>query len=221
MQNKHHKAFNPLIFEKSASGDEVYYDVFSRLLKERIIFVGEEITDELANSVVSQLLWLDKQSEEERIEMYINSEGGNLISMFAIYDIMQHVKAPVYTFALGTAASAAAVLLAAGKKGCRFSLPSSEIMIHQPLCFGIEGQVTDITINAKQMERNKKKMLNILARHTNKTYEMVERDCERDFFMDPPLAIKYGIIDEITGPSKDKEMPPVMHEKPFRKNWRR
>lgn len=212
------KALNPIIYEKTANGEEMY-DVFSRLMKERILFIGEEITSDLANCVVSQLLWLDKQTQDEEISIYINSCGGDLISTFAIYDIMQYIKAPIYTFVIGTAASAAAVLLAAGTKGHRYALPNSEIMIHQPMCFGIEGQVTDITLNAKQMERDKKKMLTILARHTAKTYEQVQYDCERDFYMDPQMAIKYGIIDEITTPNK--ELPQVTHESRFRKNFKR
>ena len=210
------KALNPMIFEKMANEDELFSDVFSRLLKERILFLGEQITDELANCIISQMLWLDKQSQDEEINIYINSGGGDICSMFAIYDIMQHIKAPIYTFVIGTAASAAAVLLCAGTKGHRYSLPSSEIMIHQPSCYGIEGQITDISINAKQMERDKKKMLTILARHTGKTYEQVQRDCERDFYLDPPNAIKYGLIDAITTPAK--ELPPILHESRFNKN---
>jgi len=212
------KAMNPLIYEKTANGEEMY-DVFSRLMKERILFIGEDITSDLSNCVISQLLWLDKQSQEEPIEIYINSDGGELISAFAIYDIMQHIKAPIYTFVIGGAASAAALLLAAGTHGNRFAMPNAEIMIHQPSVGGISGQITDVSLSAKQLERNKKKMLNILARHTGKTYEQVGRDCERDFYMDPPLAIKYGLIDQITTPNK--ELPQILHESKFRRNNKR
>ena len=216
MKNSSIKAINPMIYEKMSNGEEIYSDVYSRLLKDRIIFLGEEITDELANCIISQMLWLDKQSQDEEINLYINSGGGDLIGCFSLYDIMQFIKSPVYTFVIGIAASAAAVLLCAGTKGKRFSLPSSQIMIHQPSCYGLEGQTTDITINAKQMERDKKKMLNILARHTGKTYEQVQRDCERDFYLDPTMAIKYGLIDAITTPAK--ELPPILHESRFNKN---
>lgn len=212
------KALNPIIYEKTVNGEEMY-DVFSRLMKERILFIGEDITPELANCVISQLLWLDKQSSDEEISIYINSGGGDLTSCFAIYDIMQYIKAPICTFAIGTAASAAAVLLASGSKGYRAALINAELMIHQPSCFGIEGQITDVSINARQMERNKKKMLTILARHTGKTYEQVERDCERDFYMDPQAAIRYGLIDTITTPNK--ELPQVTHESRFRKKWQK
>lgn len=216
MPNPKTKALNPIIYEKTQNGEEMY-DVFSRLMKERILFIGEDITSDLANCIISQLLWLDKQNQDEEISIYINSCGGDLLSMFAIYDIMQHIKAPVYTFVIGTAASAAAVLLCAGQKEHRYSMPSAEIMIHQPSSYGLEGQVTDISLNARQMERGKKKMLTILARHTGKPYEQVERDCERDFYMDPPMAIKYGLIDAITTPNK--ELPQVTHESRFRKKW--
>ena len=207
-KNRITRALNPLIYEKTANGEEIY-DVFSRLMKDRILFIGEDITSDLANCVISQLLWLDKQSDDE-ISIYINSNGGELTSMFAIYDIMQYIKAPIYTFVIGTAASAAAVLLAAGTKGYRFAMPNSEIMIHQPLAYGIEGQITDINLTSKQMDRSKKKMVNILARHTGKTYEQVERDCDRDFWMNPTMAVRYGLIDQIHG--ANKPLSEVLHE---------
>ncbi|MFZ4768694.1 MAG: ATP-dependent Clp protease proteolytic subunit [Ferruginibacter sp.] len=208
------KAINPIIYEKTANGEEIH-DIFSRLLKERILFIGEEITSDLANCVVSQLLWLDKQSQEEAINIYINSPGGEITSMFAIYDIMQYIKAPIYTFVIGSAASAAAVLLAAGTNGYRFALPSSEIMIHQPWAAGLQGQISEIAISTKQLQRDKKKMLTILARHTGKTYEQIEKDCDRDFYLDPQTAIKYGIIDKITAPSK--ELPPINRDSNLKK----
>lgn len=214
-QNKIRRSvLNPLIYEKTANGEEIY-DVFSRLMKDRIVFIGEDITPDLVNCLVSQLLWLEKQEEDEPIHLYINSGGGDLTSMFAIYDIMQLVKSPIYTYCLGIAASAAAVLLSAGSKGNRYALPNSEIMIHQPLAFGVEGQVTDVSIISRQLERSKTNMIKILARHSGKSYEQVEADCQRDLWLNPTEAIKYGLIDKMTTPSK--ELPSIEHVKKPRK----
>jgi ATP-dependent Clp protease protease subunit len=206
---------NPLIYEKTANGEKIS-DVFSRLMEERIIFLGEDIDSDVANNIVSQLLWLDNQSDEKEIHLYINSAGGCVNSMFAIYDIMQYVKAPICTYVIGLAASAASVLLCAGTKGSRYSLPNSEIMVHQPWINGIFGQVTDVNIQAEQLNKTKKSILSILARHTGNTYEKVEKDCERDLWLTPEMAIKYGLIDEITQPNK--EIPPLLHEKKTKKN---
>ena len=206
---------NPLIYEKTANGEKIS-DVFSRLMEERIIFLGEEIDSDVANNIVSQLLWLDSQSDEKEIHLYINSPGGCVNSMFAIYDIMQYVKAPICTYVIGLAASAASVLLCAGTKGSRYSLPNSEIMLHQPWINGIFGQVTDVNIQAAQLNKTKKSILSILARHTGNTYEKVERDCERDLWLTPEMAVKYGLIDEIT--QSNKEIPPLLHEKKIKKN---
>ena len=206
---------NPLIYEKTANGEKIS-DVFSRLMEERIIFLGEDIDSDVANNIVSQLLWLDNQSDEKEIHLYINSAGGCVNSMFAIYDIMQYVKAPLCTYVIGLAASAASVLLCAGTKGSRYSLPNSEIMLHQPWINGIFGQVTDVNIQAAQLSKTKKSILSILARHTGNTFEKVERDCERDLWLTPEMAIDYGLIDQIT--QSNKELPPLLHEKKSKKN---
>lgn len=196
------KCYNPIIYEKTDNG-EMYYDVFSRLLKERIIFLGGQIDSDLANSIICQLLWLEKQSEDD-IQIYINSEGGDLASMFAMYDVMQYIKPNISTCVVGMAASAAAVLLSAGTPGMRYSLPNSEIMIHQPLSWGGGGQVTDIEITTTQLKKAKTNMLNILATSTNKPFEQIKQDCERDFWLSPEEAVAYGLIDEIVQPTSNK-----------------
>lgn len=212
---KYTKAYNPVIYERTSEGDFTY-DIYSRLLKDRIIFLGEDLDSEVANCLVSQMLWLDKQSNDP-ISLYINCNGGDISGLFAIYDIMQFIDSPINTFVLGIAASAAAVLLCAGDKGSRYALPNSEIMIHQPLS-GCQGQVTEISIYNKQLIKSKKKMISIIARHCGKPYEEVERDCERDFWLSPEEAIKYGLIDKITEKCKGKELPPLKHIKYFKKN---
>jgi ATP-dependent Clp protease protease subunit len=193
--------YNPIIYEKTAEGEEMY-DVFSRLMKERIIFISGPIEQENSDAIIAQLLWLDNQNSKKPISLYINSEGGAVSSMFALYDAMQFIKSEVYTYVIGVAQSAAAVLLAAGNRGNRVALPNSVIMIHQPWAAGIGGQVTDIEIEAKQLYRDKRKMIEILARHTGQTYEKVAADCERDNYITPQEAVAYGIVDEITPPQK-------------------
>ena len=205
-----YKNFNPIIYERTAEGEEMY-DVFSRLMKERIIFVGEEIEPEMANIIIAQLLWLDNQKADKEISLYINSPGGSISALFAIYDAMQYVKAPISTIAIGEAASAAAVLLSAGTKGNRLALPNTEIMIHQVLVSQLSGQATDIEISAKQLLKSKQQLVEILARHCGQPYEKVLRDCERDYYMTPKQAIKYGLIDGIT--TTHKEIPALIHEK--------
>lgn len=204
------KLITPLIYEKTANGEEIT-DVFSRLMKERIIFLGEDIDSDVANNVVSQLLWLDSQNEDKEIHLYINSGGGDISAMFAMYDIMQYIKAPICTYVIGLAASAASILLCAGTKGCRYSLPNSEIMIHQPWIGGVGGQVTDVDIQTKQILKTKRTVLSILARHTGNTLKKVSRDCERDMWLTPEMALDYGLIDEITQPSKT--IPPLVSKK--------
>lgn len=204
------RLLNPIIYEKTDKGVEIY-DVFSRLMGERIVFLGEDIDSDVANSIVSQLLWLDHQDDEKEIHLYINSGGGDISAMFAMYDIMNYIKSPICTYVIGLAASAASILLCAGTKGSRYSLPNSEIMIHQPWIGGLSGQVTDVDIQTKQLIRTKKAVVSILARHTGNTYEKIERDCERDLWLTPEMAVKYGLIDEITEPNK--ELPPVLFEK--------
>lgn len=185
----------PMVIEKSPMGERAY-DIYSRLLKERIIFLGEPIDDAVVNTIIAQLLFLDAESSTEDIKIYINSPGGSVTSAMALYDSMQHVKADVSTICLGQAASAAAVLLSAGAKGKRLALPNARIMIHQVMG-GMEGQQTDVEIQAREMLRMKNQINEILAKHTGQTVKKIEQDTDRDFFMTPDEAKKYGLIDKI------------------------
>lgn len=187
--------YSPIVIENDGRGERSY-DIYSRLLKDRIIFVSGEVEDNMANSIIAQLLFLDAQDKEKDIVMYINSPGGVITSGLAIYDTMRHIKADVSTVCVGQAASMGAVLLAAGTRGKRYSLPNSRIMIHQPLG-GARGQATDIQIQAKEMERIKELMNRILSDATGKTIEEIYKDTERDNFMSPEEAISYGLIDKI------------------------
>jgi ATP-dependent Clp protease, protease subunit len=185
----------PMVIEKSPMGERAY-DIYSRLLKERIIFLGEPIDDATVNTIIAQLLFLDAENSNEDIKIYINSPGGSVTSAMALYDSMQHVKADVSTICLGQAASAAAVLLAAGTKGKRYALPNARIMIHQVMG-GVEGQQKDVEIQAKEMLRIKNQINEIMAKHTGQSLKKIEQDTDRDFFMTPDEAKKYGIIDKI------------------------
>jgi len=185
----------PTVIEKSQFGERAY-DIYSRLLKERIIFLGTPINDQIANAVIAQLLFLDSQDQETDVRLYINSPGGSVSSALAIYDTMQFIKADVSTICIGMAASAGALLLAAGKKGKRFALPNSEVMIHQ-IMGGVEGQATDIDIHAKHILKMKEDLNKILAKHTGKKLNKAEKDVERDYFMSSAEAKQYGIIDKI------------------------
>ncbi len=185
----------PTVIEKSQFGERAY-DIYSRLLKERIIFLGTPIDDQVSNAIIAQLLFLESQSKDEDIKIYINSPGGSVTSALAIYDTMQFVKCDVSTICVGLAASGAAILLSAGEKGKRFSLPNSEVMIHQVMG-GVEGQATDIDIHAKHILKVKERLNNILAKHTRKTLAQVSKDVERDYFMSAEEAKKYGLIDKI------------------------
>lgn len=185
----------PMVIEKTSSGERAY-DIYSRLLKDRIIFIGSPIDDDLANTVIAQLLFLDSQNAKEDIKMYINSPGGSVSSALAIYDTMQYVSSDIQTICVGMAASAAALLLASGKKGKRMALPNSEVMIHQVLG-GTSGQATDIDIHAKHILNIKKKLNEILAKHTGQKITKVEQDADRDYFMSAEEAKKYGIVDKI------------------------
>lgn len=198
MLMKKNHVFNqlvPMVIEKSAYGERAY-DIFSRLLKERIIFVGSAIDDNIANLIVAQLLFLQSEDEKKEIKFYINSPGGSVTAGLAIYDTLQHVKPDIATICIGQAASMAAVLLSAGTKGKRFALPNSRIMIHQ-IMGGAEGQASDVEIQANEMLRLKKKLNEILVNHTRQTYDKIDRDTDRDFFMSPEDAKKYGLIDKI------------------------
>ena len=185
----------PTVIEKSAYGERAY-DIYSRLLEERIVFLGTPITDMVANSVIAQLLFLDSKSNEKDIKLYINSPGGSVSAGLAVYDTMQYVKSPISTICVGQAASMAAVLLASGEKGKRFSLPNSRILIHQPLG-GAQGQATDIDIQAKEIMRMKVNLNNVLVKHTGQPIEKIVKDTDRDYFMSAQEAKDYGIVDEL------------------------
>ncbi len=184
-----------MVIEKSQNGERAY-DIYSRLLKERIIFIGGPITDDEANSVIAQLLFLDHEDPKKDILMYINSPGGSVTAGLAIYDTMQHVKPDVSTICVGMAASMGATLLTAGKKGKRFALPNSEILIHQVMG-GAEGQATEIEITAKQILKIKDKLNQILSKHTGQPISKIEKDTDRDYYMSSQEAKEYGLIDDI------------------------
>lgn len=186
----------PTVIEKSTFGERAY-DIYSRLLKDRIVFLSGVISDPLANTVIAQLLFLESQDPKKDIQLYINSPGGSVSSALAIYDTMQYIKPAVSTICVGLAASGGALLLAAGAKGKRYSLPNAEIMIHQVMAGGIEGQAVDIEISARHVMRLKAKLSQILARHTGKHLNQVDKDTDRNYHMDTEEAKKYGIIDEI------------------------
>lgn len=185
----------PTVIEKTSYGERAY-DIYSRLLKDRIIFLGGPIDDVVANSIIAQLLFLDSQNSKEDIRLYINSPGGQVTSALAIYDTMQFVKADVSTICIGLAASAAALLLTAGKNGKRIILPNGEVMIHQVMG-GASGQATDVAIHANHILKIKKRLNEIMAKHTGQPIEKVEKDAERDYFMSAEEAKKYGIVDKI------------------------
>ena len=185
----------PTVIESTSRGERAF-DIYSRLLKDRIIFLGEEVTDISANLVVAQLLFLESEDANKDIHLYINSPGGSVVAGMAIYDTMQYIKCDVSTICLGMAASMGAFLLAGGKKGKRYALPNSEIMIHQP-SGGARGQATEIQIAAEQILKSKKKLNEMLAANTGKSLEVIERDTERDFYMSAKEALDYGIIDNV------------------------
>ncbi len=185
----------PTVIEASSQGEKSF-DIFSRMLRERIIFLGEEIDDELANSIVAQLLLLDAENPEKDIMMYINSPGGVITAGMAIYDTMKHIRADVCTICLGEAASMGAFLLSGGTKGKRMALPSARIMIHQPLG-GAQGQATDIEIEAKEILRMKKELNTLLSEHTGQPLEKIYADTERDNYMSAQEAVEYGLIDKV------------------------
>ncbi len=185
----------PTVIEKSTHGERAY-DIYSRLLKDRIIFLGDQVTDVSANIVIAQLLFLESQDKTKDIKLYINSPGGSVTAGLAIYDTMQYIKPDVATICVGMAASMGAVLLAAGQKGKRFALPNAEVMIHQVMG-GAEGQATDIKIRAERILKMKDSLNHILAKHTGQKFEKVEKDADRDYFMTAEEAVKYGLVDKI------------------------
>lgn len=185
----------PYVVEQSNRGERSY-DIYSRLLKDRIIFLGSAIDDQVANSITAQLLFLTAEDPDKEISMYINSPGGSTTAGFAIYDTMQYVKAPVHTICVGMAASFAAILLLAGTKGKRFALPNSEIMIHQPHG-GVQGQASDIAISAKRILSTRERLNRITAERTGQSLERIEKDMDRDYFMSAQEALAYGIVDQV------------------------
>lgn len=185
----------PMVVEKTSFGERAY-DIYSRLLKDRIIFIGSPIDDGVANAVIAQLLFLESQNPKEDIKMYINSPGGVVTSALAIYDTMQYVKPEVQTICIGMAASAAALLLASGKKGKRMILPNGEVMIHQVLG-GAQGQATDVDIHARHILKTRDRLNQILVKHTGQKLAKIEKDTERDYFMSAEEAKEYGIVDRV------------------------
>lgn len=193
----------PMVVEQSGRTERAY-DIYSRLLKDRIVFVGTAIDDYMANIIVAQMLFLQMEDPEKDINLYINSPGGVVTAGMAIYDTMQFVKCDITTYCIGQAASMGALLLAAGTKGKRYALPNSRILIHQPLG-GVQGQATDIDIQAKEILRMRQKLNEILAFHTGQTIERVSKDTDRDFFMSADEAMNYGIVDKVVKSMRKEE----------------
>lgn len=193
----------PMVVEKTGHGERAY-DIFSRLLKERIVFIGTAIDDNVANLIIAQLLFLQSEDPNKDISVYVNSPGGSVTAGLAIYDTMQFVKPDVSTYCLGQAASMGSLLLCAGATGKRFALPYSRIMIHQPWG-GAQGTASDISIQAKEILRMKEELSKILAHHTGQTYEKVVTDCDRDYFMSAQEAKEYGLVDEVVSTANIKK----------------
>ena len=196
--------FFPNVIEQTHRGERAW-DIFSRLLKDRIVILGSAVTDMVANSIIAQLLFLEGESPEKDIQIYINSPGGSVTAGMAIYDTIQHVRCPVSTICIGQAASMGAVLLCAGTKGKRYSLPNSRILIHQPLISGggSAGQAIDIDLQAKEIMRMRRILNEILAKHTGQTVERIEKDTDRDNIMSADEAVKYGLVDEVIRRTKE------------------
>ena len=203
MTEPRNESLIPMVIETSGRGERAY-DIYSLLLRERIVFLGTPINDQVANLIVAQLLYLDREDPEKQIRMYINSPGGAIYAGLAVYDTMQQVSAPISTVAVGVTASFGTVLLAAGTKGLRYALPHATIHLHQPLG-GAQGQATDIEIQAKEILRLKEEFNTILVKHTGQTAEVIERDTERDFYMDGEAAMQYGIVDHVLHPVGEAE----------------
>lgn len=185
----------PTVIEKTSRGERAY-DIYSRLLKDRIIFLGTQVNDDVANTIIAQFLFLENQDPEKDIKLYINSPGGSVTSGMAIYDTMQYIKPDVSTICIGMAASMASVLLAAGAKDKRFCLPNSEVMIHQVMG-GTQGQASDIQIHAERIIKMKRRLNEMLAKHSGQPMEKVEKDADRDYFMSAQEAVSYGLVDKV------------------------
>ena len=186
----------PMVIEQTSRGERAY-DIYSRLLKDNIIFLGQPVDDTIANLIIAQMLFLESENPEKDISFYINSPGGVITAGMAIYDTMQYVKPDVSTICIGQAASMAAVLMAAGARGKRYALPNSRFLIHQPLAFGIQGQTTDIEIHARDLVRLKERINEIMALHTGQPMEKIAKDTDRDFILEAEDARKYGLVDTI------------------------
>jgi len=195
MTNNIRATLVPMVVEQSARGERAY-DIYSRLLKERIIFVSGEVEDNMSNVIVAQLLFLEAENPDKEIYMYINSPGGSVTSGFAIYDTMQYIKPKIATLCMGQACSMGSLLLTAGAKGMRYALPNSRIMVHQPLG-GFQGQATDIEIRAREMMKTRDKLYELYIEHTGQTLKAIQDGLERDNFMSPEEAKKFGLIDEV------------------------
>lgn len=193
----------PYVIENTPRGERTY-DIYSRLLKDRIVFLGTQVNDHVANALIAQLLFLESENPEKEIHFYINSPGGSVSAGLGIYDIMQYISCPVATFCTGLAASMGSLLLTAGTKGMRRALPNSRIMIHQPLG-GVQGQASDIELHAREILRTKRKLNEIYAEHTSQPVENIEKDTDRDNFMSADEALKYGIIDEVISKHRKNE----------------
>ena len=204
MEDDDEMTFFPNVIEQTHRGERAW-DIFSRLLKDRIVILGSSVTDMVANSIIAQLLFLESENPEKDIQIYINSPGGSVTAGMAIYDTIQHVRCPVSTICIGQAASMGAVLLCSGTKGKRYSLPNSRILIHQPLITGggISGQATDIDLQAKEILRMRRVLNEILSRHSGQTLERIEKDTDRDYIMSADEAKTYGLIDEVIRRQKD------------------
>jgi ATP-dependent Clp protease protease subunit len=185
-----------MVVEQTSRGERAY-DIYSRLLKDNVIFLGQPIDDTVSNLIIAQMLFLEAENPEKDISIYINSPGGSITAGLAIYDTMQYVKPDITTICIGQAASMAAVLLAAGHKGKRYALPNSRVLIHQPLMHGLGGQASEIDIHAKDIMRMKAKMSQILADHTGQPFEKVDRDTDRDYILQANEAVDYGLVDQV------------------------
>jgi len=186
----------PMVVEQTSRGERAY-DIYSRLLKDNVIFLGQPIDDTVSNLIIAQLLFLEAENPEKDISVYINSPGGSITAGLAIYDTMQYVKPDIQTICLGQAASMAAVLLAAGKKNKRYALPNSRVLIHQPWLQGLGGQATDIDIHAKDILRQRQRLNEILANHTGQPIDKIMRDTDRDYILQAPEAVDYGLVDQV------------------------
>jgi len=186
----------PMVVEQTSRGERAY-DIYSRLLKDNVIFLGLQIDDNVSNLIIAQMLFLEAENPEKDISIYINSPGGSITAGLAIYDTMQYVKPDITTICIGQAASMAAVLLAAGKKGKRYALPNSRVLIHQPLMYGLGGQASEIDIHARDIMRMKQKLNAILANHTGQPIDKVDRDTDRDYILQATDAVEYGLVDQV------------------------